>query len=136
MENNVKLIFDIVLALFSFGVVAPVLLNAYAQFTVQKSFCEAMVDEGVISAERVRQMLPKKQAAGVLISVIVLIAMGVAAVRMAPYGYLCAGVPLLAGFWKYRKAAQFNSFTVQRFQATFRDEYDAEKLKQYTDAHF
>ena len=131
MENFFDLIMDVILALFAFFAVAPILLNMAAQFGVHKRFADTMIEMGIISAEDVKAILPKKQTAGVIVSMLVVGATALICIKTAPYGYLCAGLPLLAGFWKYRKVTQFNSLTVQRFQATFRDRYDEKKLNKY-----
>ena len=136
MNNTVKLFMDAFLALFAFFAVAPILLNAVAQFGVHKRFANAMIEEGVITAETVKEMLPKKQIAGVIVSAVVLGVLGVTCYKTAPFGYLCAGVPFVVGLWKYRNVVQFNSLTVQRFQATFKDKYDAAKLNKYVDKMF
>lgn len=136
MNNTIKLILDAILALFAFFAVAPILLNTVAQFGVHKRFANTMIEEGIISAEAVKELLPKKQIAGVIISVILLAVLGVTCYKTAPFGYLCAGIPLLVGFWKYRIITQFNSLTVQRFQATYKDKYDAAKLNRYVDKMF
>ena len=136
MNNTVKLFMDAFLALFAFFAVAPILLNAVAQFGVHKRFANAMIEEGVITAEAVKEMLPKKQIAGVIVSAVVLSVLGVTCYKTAPFGYLCAGVPFVVGLWKYRNVVQFNSLTVQRFQATFKDKYDAAKLNKYVEKMF
>ena len=136
MNNTVKLFMDAFLALFAFFAVAPILLNAVAQFGVHKRFANAMIEEGVISAKAVKEMLPKKQIAGVIVSTVVLAVLGVTCYKTAPFGYLCAGVPFVVGLWKYRSVVQFNSLTVQRFQATFKDKYDVAKLNKYVDKMF
>ena len=136
MTNTVKLILDVVLALFAFFAAAPILLNTVAQFGVHKRFAQAMVDEGIITPETVKQLLPKKQLAGVIISAVVLVVLGITCYKTAPFGYLCAGVPFLVGLWKYRSVVQFNSYTVQRFQATFKGSYNAAKLNKYVDKMF
>ena len=136
MNNTIKLFMDAFLALFAFFAVAPILLNAVAQFGVHKRFANAMIEEGVISAKAVKEMLPKKQIAGVIVSAVVLAVLGVTCYKTAPFGYLCAGVPFVVGLWKYRSVVQFNSLTVQRFQATFKDKYDVAKLNKYVDKMF
>lgn len=136
MNNTVKLFMDAFLALFAFFAVAPILLNAVAQFGVHKRFANAMIEEGVISAKAVKEMLPKKQIAGVIVSAVVLAVLGITCYKTAPFGYLCAGVPFVVGLWKYRSVVQFNSLTVQRFQATFKDKYDVAKLNKYVDKMF
>ena len=136
MGNFMDLIMDVILALFAFFAVAPILLNTAAQFGVHKRFAKTMIEEEIISAEDVKAILPKKQLAGVIISVLVVAAAALVCCKTAPYGYFCAGLPLLAGFWKYRKVTQFNSLTIQRFQATFQDRYDVEKLNKYVSDMF
>ena len=136
MDNTIKLILDAVLALFAFFAAAPILLNAIAQFGVHKRFAATMIDEGIITAEAVRQILPKKQIAGVLISALILAVLGVVCYKTAPFGYLCAGIPFVVGLWKYRTVVQFNSYTVQRFQATFKGSYDAAKMNKYVEKMF
>lgn len=138
MNNEGLMIFIIqaILALFAFFVVAPCVLNAVSLFTVQKRFARTMIDEGVISAEEVKLIQPKKQIAGVIISVIVVAALAYTCVKMLPYGPICALFGLVAGIMKYRKVLQFNSLTVQRFKTTYKDSYDAKKLNAYVDKMF
>ena len=64
------LLLDAAIALFSFFVVAPCVLNAVSLFGVQKQFARTMIDEGVISEEAVQRLHPKKQIAGVIVSVV------------------------------------------------------------------
>ena len=138
MNNEGLMIFIIqaILALFAFFVVAPCVLNAVSLFTVQKRFARTMIDEGVISAEEVKLIQPKKQIAGVIISVIVVAALAYTCVKMLPYGPICALFGLVAGIMKYRKVLQFNSLTVQRFKTTYKDSYDTKKLNAYVDKMF
>ena len=63
------LLLDAAIALFSFFVVAPCVLNAVSLFGVQKQFARTMIDEGVISEEAVQRLHTKKQIAGVIVSV-------------------------------------------------------------------
>ena len=114
------LLLDAAIALFSFFVVAPCVLNAVSLFGVQKQFARTMIDEGVISEEAVQ-----------LVAVL-----GGICWRNAPAGYFCGGLPLIAGFLKYRSIVQFNSLTVQRFRNTYKDEMDTNKYNKYVDAHF
>ena len=130
------LLLDAAIALFSFFVVAPCVLNAVSLFGVQKQFARTMIDEGVISEEAVQRLHPKKQIAGVIISVIVVAALAYTCVKMLPYGPICALFGLVAGIMKYRKVLQFNSLTVQRFKTTYKDSYDAKKLNAYVDKMF
>lgn len=136
MEGFGILLLNAVLTLFAFFAAAPITLSAISTFGVQKRFAQAMVEEGVIEAEEVKRILPKKQGAGAVIAIIVLAALGIAAWRAAPYGPICAVVGIVLGFVKYRKVLQFNSLTVQRFKNTFKDSFNAEKLNRYVDKMF
>jgi len=129
MEGFGIFLWNAVITLFSFLAVAPIVLSAVSQFGVQKRF-------GIISAEEVKLLQPKKQIAGVVISVIVVAALAYTCVKMLPYGPICALFGLAAGIMKYRKVLQFNSLTVQRFKTTYKDSYDAKKLNAYVDKMF
>ena len=130
------LIIGVVDTFFAFFVVAPMMLQAASLFGVQKQFAKAMVQEGVVTQEAVDRIHPKKQIAGVVISVIVVAALAYTCVKMLPYGPICALFGLVAGIMKYRKVLQFNSLTVQRFKTTYKDSYDAKKLNAYVDKMF
>ena len=54
------MIYYLVVALFSFFVVGPCILNTISLFGVQKRFAKAMVDEGIVSQEAVDRLHPKK----------------------------------------------------------------------------
>ena len=109
MSDFAVLMVSMVEALFAFFVVAPCILNAVSLFGVQKRFANVMVDEGIV-----KLLHPKKQIAGVLISVLVLGVLVATCIKTAPMGYLCGGVALVAGFLKYRRITQYNSLTVKR----------------------
>ena len=136
MEGFGIFLWNAVITLFCFFALAPIVLSAISTFGVQKRFAQTMVDEGVISAEDVKLLLPKKQLAGVIISVVVAAAVVYSAVKMMPFGPICALFGLVAGIMKYRKVLQFNSLTVQRFKSTFKDSYNAKKLNAYVDKMF
>ena len=136
MKDTSLFLFDAIIALFSFFVAAPITLNAISLFTVQKRFARAMVDEGVISAGEVQRLHPKKQLAGVVISLLVLGVLVSFAIKLAPSGYLCAAIPLLAGCLKYRQVLQFNSITVERFRNSYKDVMDTAKYNNYVKQHF
>ena len=133
MEGFGIFLWNAVITLFSFFAVAPIVLSAVSQFGVQKRFARTLIDEG---AEEVKLIQPKKQIAGVIISVIVVAALAYTCVKMLPYGPICALFGLVAGIMKYRKVLQFNSLTVQRFKTTYKDSYDAKKLNAYVDKMF
>lgn len=135
-EGLIVFIFQAIIALFAFFVVAPCILNALSLFTVQKRFARTMVDAGVVKEADVRRIHPKKAVAGVVISCLTLGVLVYGAIRTAPVGYPVAGIPLLVGFLKYRHIVQFNSLTLKRFQNTYRDEMDAKKYNDYVKKTF
>ena len=136
MGDLAILLVGIVDALFAFFVVAPILLNTASLFGVQKRFAQAMVEEGVIDADTVKQMQSKKQIAGVLISLVLFAVLLWTCWKSAPMGYLCGGVALVAGFLKYRKIVQYNSLTVKTFRNTYKDHMDVKKFNKFVDTHF
>lgn len=136
MGDLAILLVGIVDALFAFFVVAPILLNTASLFGVQKRFAQAMVEEGVIDADTVKQMQSKKQIAGVLISLVLFAVLLWTCWKNAPMGYLCGGVALVAGFLKYRKIVQYNSLTVKRFRNTYKDQMNVTKFNKFVDTHF
>ena len=136
MGDLAILLVGIVDALFAFFVVAPILLNTASLFGVQKRFAQAMVEEGIIDADTVKQMQSKKQIAGVLISLVLFAVLVWTCWKTAPMGYLCGGVALVAGFLKYRKIVQYNSLTVKRFRNTYKDQMNVTKFNKFVDTHF
>lgn len=130
------LLIGVVDALFAFFVVAPIMLNTASLFGVQKQFAKAMVEEGVIDEETVKLLHPKKQIAGVVISVVVFAVLIWTCWKSAPMGYLCGGVALVAGFLKYRKIVQYNSLTVKQFRNTYKDHMNVDKFNKFVDTHF
>ena len=136
MGDLAILLVGIVDALFAFFVVAPILLSTASLFGVQKRFAQAMVEEGVIDADTVKQMQSKKQIAGVLISLVLFAVLLLTFWKSAPMGYLCGGVALVAGFLKYRKIVQYNSLTVKRFRNTYKDQMNVTKFNKFVDTHF
>lgn len=136
MEGFGVFLWNAVITLFSFFAAAPIVLSAIATFGVQKRFAKIMVDEGVISADEVQAIQPKKQLAGVIISLVVVGALAYTCVKMLPYGPICALFGLVAGVMKYRRVVQFNSMTVQQFKNTYKDRYNVKKLNAYVDKMF
>ena len=130
------MIYYLVVALFSFFVVGPCILNTFSLFGVQKRFAKAMVDEGIVSQEAVDRLHPKKQTAGVIISIAVTAALIFLAYRTAPIGYLCAGIAQIASIMKYYRIVQYNSLTVKRFRNTYENELDAKKFNQFVNKNF
>ena len=130
------LIIGVVDTFFAFFVVAPLLLQAASLVGVQKQFAKAMVEEGVVTQEAVDRIHPKKQIAGVVISLLVLAVLAFTCTKASPWGYICGGVGLVVGLLKYRTIVQYNSDTVKRFKNTYKDEMDVKKFNRFVETHF
>ena len=130
------LIIGVVDTFFAFFVVAPMMLQAASLFGVQKQFAKAMVEEGVVTQETVDRIHPKKQIAGVVISLLVLAVLAFTCTKASPWGYICGGVALVVGLLKYRTIVQYNSDTVKRFKNTYKDEMDVKKFNRFVETHF
>ena len=135
-DNFMVFVYNAIIALFAFFVAAPMLLNAISLFTVQKRFAKVMVDEGVVKQEDVDRIHPKKQIAGVVISLIMLAVLAFTCAKASPWGYICGGVGLVVGLLKYRTIVQYNSETVKRFKNTYKDEMDVAKFNKFVETHF
>ena len=136
MGDISTLVIGIIDTLFGFFVVAPCILNAVSLFGVQKQFAKAMVQEGVVKQEDVDRIHPKKQLAGVVISLIMLAVLAFTCAKASPWGYICGGVGLVVGLLKYRAIVQYNSETVKRFKNTYKDEMDMAKFNKFVETHF
>ena len=130
------LIIGVVDTFFAFFVVAPMMLQAASLFGVQKQLAKAMVEEGVVTQETVDRIHPKKQIAGVVISLLVLAVLAFTCTKASPWGYICGGVGLVVGLLKYRTIVQYNSDTVKRFKNTYKDEMDVKKFNRFVETHF
>ena len=135
-ESNSILIFSFAFALFGFFVVAPMILNAVSMFTVQKKFAEQMVEEGVITEADYQKIHPVKRNAGVITASIVTLALIGGCFNKGMMGILCAAIPTLAGFMKYRRVLEYNNITVQRFRNTYRTVMDEKKYNKFVDKNF
>ena len=111
-------------------------VQAASLFGVQKQFAKAMVQEGVVTQEAVDRIHPKKQIAGVVISLLLLAVLAYTCTKSEPWGYICGGVGLVAGMLKYRALVQYNSETVKRFKNTYKDEMDVKKFNKFVETHF
>ena len=78
------MIIGVVDTFFAFFVVAPMMLQAASLFGVQKQFAKAMVEEGVVTQETVDRIHPKKQIAGVVISLLVLAVLAAVSLEEQP----------------------------------------------------
>ena len=92
--------------------------------------------EGVVKAEDVQRIHPKKQIAGVIVSALVLAVLIYTCAKSAPWGYACGGVATVVGFLKYRNIVQYNSLTVKRFRNTYKDQMNVTKFNKFVDTHF
>lgn len=131
--NLLGTVLTVVVAFFILG---PAIATCISQFTVQKKFNDIMIEKGVVSAEEVNKLHPKKQIAGVVICLIFAAIIGVVC---AKNGWFTAGFTLIAlafGIFKNRKVMQFTSFTAQRFKAAFKDVMDVKKFNDYIDKTF
>ena len=135
MGDMTILLLNAALTAFGFFVAAPIFLSSVSTFTVQKKFAETMVQEKIIKEEKVREIQPKKQIAGVIITVIVFAAAVFTALKIN-FGMICLVVGFAAGLLKFRKTIQFNTLTVKRFQNTYAGSYDEAKLKKYVNKIF
>ena len=135
-EGLMIFIFQAIIALFAFFVVAPCVLNAVSLFTVQKRFAKTMIDLGVVKEDVVKKLHPKKEIAGVFISLLVVAAFGFGVWKQAPISYLSGGLPLVVGFLKYRNIVQYNSLTVKRFRNTYKEDMDVKKFNKFVETHF
>ena len=129
------LVLVVAITMLSFFVAAPCVLSTISLFGVQKRFAQAMIEEGIIDAAEVQRIQPKKQLAGVVITIIFIAALAAMSWK-TPFGFICFGGGFIFGVLKYRKVTQFNSLTVKRFQKTYPDSYDAKKLNKYIDRTF
>jgi len=118
------------IAAFSFFVAAPILLNAVSTFGIQKKFANEMVAKGIIKESSVKEVLPKKQLAGIIVTIIVITALFFVAFK-TKLGYISMTVGLLAGLLRFRHIIQFNTLTIKRFQNTYQGQYDVSKLNDY-----
>ena len=136
-ESSISIfIVQAALALFTFFVAAPCVLNAISTFTVQARLAKTMVEEGVITEADRRLLQPKKQIAGVVISVILVGALVAVAARTAPYGFFSCGIAAISGVLKYRRILEFNSLTVSRFKNTYQSVMNNSKYDQYVKKMF
>ncbi len=136
MGNLGQLFYHVLVALFAFFVAAPCLLNAVSLFCVQKKFNQTMVDAGIISSTEIEKIHPKKQIASVIIALLILGALLWICFRLQAGALVIAILPLLLGFWKYRKVLQFNRLTARKFYSTYHEHLDEKKFDKYIKKHF
>ena len=79
---------------------------------------------------------PKKQAASVIISVLILAILAWFCFRLQA-ALVISVLPLILGFWKYRKVLEFNSLTARKFYSTYHEHLlDEKKFDKYIKKNF
>ena len=136
MDQLVIFFYYVAITLFAFFVAAPCLLSAISLFGVQKRFAKVMIEEGVVTAEEVKKYHPKKQIAGVILSILAMTALVLTCYKTGNIGYLCGILSFTGGVLKYRHVLQFNNITVQRFRNTYKHNMDHKKFNKYVEEHF
>ncbi len=136
MSETALLFYYVGITLFAFFVVAPCFLNTFSLFGVQKRFAKAMIEEGVVNAEDVKKIHPKKQIAGVVITAVVIVALITTCYKTGSIGLICGILATTGGLLKYRAIIGFNSLTVQRFRNTYKAVMNEKKYNKYVETHF
>lgn len=136
MNDFGTLILYVVITALSFFVAVPCVLNAISIFGVQKKFSRTMIQLGILKEADFKALHPKKAAAGVVLSLILLGALVSFSLRCAPFGIFCMLFGMAAGVAKYYKILQLNSLTVKRFRNTYRDVLDSKKFNAYVEKNF
>ena len=95
-----------------------------------------MIAEGVITEADKKMLQPKKQIAGVVITVIVCAVIVALSYKFAPMSFLYSEAAFVAGCFKFRKVLQFNSLTVERFKNTYNHVMDEKKYNAYVKKMF
>lgn len=131
-----QLLCQILIALFAFFVAAPCILNAVSLFGVQKKFNQTMVAEGVITEEEINKIHPKKQIAAIIIAIVMLGILLLLGLWLKGAAVMITILPLLLGFWKFRRVVAFNSLTARKFYSTYQGQLDEKKFDKYTKKQF
>lgn len=136
MKSGAGLIGPIFIVLATFFLLCPVLSLTISLFTSQKKFADIMVEKGIVSAEDVKLLHPKKQIAGVLFSAILLAIIVSACVKTGWMTVLSVGIAFVFGMVKNRKVFPVSSFTADRFKTTYAGKYNEAKFKKYISETF
>lgn len=136
MSNTGSLIGNVITVVVAFFILGPAIATCISQFTVQKKFNNIMIERGVISAEEVSKLHPKKQLAGVLICLVFLGIVTAICLKNDWYTFVFTALGLVGGIFKNRKVMEFNTFTAQRFKAAYKGKMDAKKFNKYIDETF
>ncbi|MCQ2565730.1 MAG: hypothetical protein MJ194_02640 [Clostridia bacterium] len=131
--NLIGTVLTVVVALFILG---PAIATCISQFTVQRKFNAIMIEKGVVPEEEVKKLHPKKEAAGVIICLVLLGVVAAICIKNDLFTLIFTLLALAFGIFKNRKVMQFNSFTAQRFKAAYGNVMDAKKFNKYIDEIF
>lgn len=136
MNDFGSLIIYVLITGLAFFVAVPCVLNAISVFGVQKRFSRQMIQLGVLKEADFKALHPKKAAAGVVLSALLLGAQVSFSLDNAPFGIYCLLFGLAAGVAKYYKILQLNSLTVKRFRNTYKNVMDTKKFNAYVEKNF
>jgi len=136
MENVSGLLGPIILVLMTLFMFCPVLALTISLFTSQKKFARTMIEKAIVSEEDVKILHPKKQIAGVIITLLLLVVLVSVCVKTGWTSVLCTAIALAVGMVKNRNIIPITSFTVSRFKKTYAGKYDEKKLNKYISETF
>ena len=134
--STANLIGTVLTVVVAFFILGPAIATCISQFTVQRKFNAIMIERGVVSAEEVKKLHPKKEAAGVIICLILMGVVTAICQKNDLFTLIFTAVALGFGVFKNRKVLEFNSFTAQRFKAAYGRVMDVKKFNQYIDETF
>ena len=134
--STANLIGTVLTVVVAFFILGPAIATCISQFTVQRKFNAIMIERGVVSAEEVKKLHPKKEAAGVSICLILMGVVTAICQKNDLFTLIFTAVALGFGVFKNRKVLEFNSFTAQRFKAAYGRVMDVKKFNQYIDETF
>ena len=134
--STANLIGTVLTVVVAFFILGPAIATCISQFTVQRKFNAIMIERGVVSAEEVKKLHPKKEAAGVIICLILTGVVTAICQKNDLFTLIFTAIALGFGVFKNRKVLEFNSFTAQRFKAAYGRVMDVKKFNQYIDETF
>ena len=134
--STANLIGTVLTVVVAFFILGPAIATCISQFTVQRKFNAIMIERGVVSEEEVKKIHPKKEAAGVIICLILTGVVTAICQKNDLFTLIFTAIALGFGVFKNRKVLEFNSFTAQRFKAAYGRVMDVKKFNQYIDETF
>ena len=134
--NTANLIGTVLTVVVAFFILGPAIATCISQFTVQRKFNAVMIERGIVPEAEIRKLHPKKEAAGVIICLVLLGVVAAICAKNNLFTMIFTLVALAFGIFKNRKVMQFNSFTAQRFKAAYGNVMDIKKYNKYIDETF